>query len=153
MNIEVILQIVAILLGIGGAGLAWREFFYLPQKARQDVLDRLREPAVNGLNWVGDTERSWQERTDAVVKNGMDASDLRARFSCPDRHLWKAVQRLYSENRIDVFLLRGIEARGAHRDVPAGTEVQVPIFVRGMLPPDLRPERPEVKTLLRRLRS
>lgn len=151
MTIEVASLIVVILLGLPGAWWGWRECFYWPRKARQELLDRLREPTANGLNWAEDKERSFEEKVDEITRNGMDVADLRARFALPDRHLWKAVLNLYRENRIDVFLLKGIASEEGHPDVPAGSKMVLPIFVRGALPPDMRPKRSEVEKTLREL--
>ena len=152
VNSELALQL---LLGIGGMGatiLGWRELIYLPRKARQDVLDRLQRPAPSGLDW-GEGDSSFQDRVDAIAKDGLDASQLRARVALPDRRLWKAVQHLYGRNRIDVFLLKGKAAAGGPPEVPEGTTTVLPIFVLGTLPPDMRPERSEVEALLSDLRK
>ena len=151
---EIALQILgaaAAVLGTAAAVLGWRELFYLRRKARQEVLDRLRTPAANGLNWSED-DRSFKDKVDAIVRSGLDVSELRSRFALPDRLLWKAVQHLYRENKIDVFLWKGKEAAGGHPEVPKGSEIVLPIFVQGLLPPDMRPERSEVETLLSNLR-
>ena len=131
--------------------LAWRELFYLPRKTRQEVLNRLPRPATKGLNW-GKDDRSFQDKVDEIVKNGLDASELRAKLVLPDRHLWKTIQRLYEENRIDVFLLKGSIAHGGPPGVPRGTGAVLPIFVLGQLPPDMRPKRSEVEGVLSDLR-
>lgn len=148
MTIDVVALIVTVLLGFPAAWWAWREFLHLPRKARQEVLDRLREPAATGLNWGEDTKQSFQDKVDEIMKNGMDVSDLRSRIALPDRHLWKAVQHLYGENRIDVFLLKGMTIDDGHPDVPERSRAVLPIFVRGALPPEMRPERSEVETIL-----
>ena len=152
MDIQIVSLIVGILLGIPGAWWAWREFFYMPQKARQEVLDRLREPAPRGLIWEENRERPFKEKADEIARNGMDAIDLRARFALPDRRLWKAVRHLYGENKIDVFLLKATTVGGEHPEVPPGSSAVLPIFVRGPLPPDMRPKRSEVETILDNLR-
>lgn len=153
MPVEVVGLIVAVVLGTPAGWWGWREFFHFPRKARQEVLDRLREPPTTGLNWQEDKEVSFQDKVDGIVKSGMDATDLRARFALPDRHLWKAIQHLYRENRIDVFLLKGTMDNCGHPSVPPCSELVLPIFVRRALPPEMRPERSEVEKLLSRFRN
>ena len=113
--------VVAICLGVPSTWLALRELYYLPRTAEQHVLDRLRDRTPTGLTWQG-TEQSFQQRVDQVVRDGMDVSELRSTTSVPDRHLWKAVKRLYRDNRIEVFLLKGITSD----PVPTGQDGDSP---------------------------
>ena len=146
MRIDVATLIVTILLGTCGAFLAWREFLHLPQKARQEILDRLREPAADGLNWEEDSNQSF-------ISNGMDVQELRAQLSIPDKRLWKAIQRLYDEGRIGIFLWKGTIMGDGHPQIPDGSKTVVPIIIKGALPPDMRPERSEVERILSILRT
>ena len=145
-------ELLQILLGISATIMATRELFYVPRKARQEILDRLPELPANGLTREGD-DQSFEERVDTIVNGGLDVVQLQARFALPDRHLWKAIQHLYERNKIDVFLLKGETTAGGPPGVPGGTRAVLPIIVRGALPPDMRPERSEVETLLSRLRK
>ena len=140
-----------ILLGIPAAILAWWQLINLQRKARQEVLDRLREAAYDAPIW-GENERSFEAKVDQIKRNGLDACELRARVALPDRRLWKIVRKLYAEGRIDVYLLRGIAGDDRNREVPKGTKMVLPIFVKGQLSPDMRPERSEVEALLSGLR-
>ena len=152
MTPEFALQLLLGIAAMGGAILGWRELIYLRRKARQEVLDRLQRPAPRGLVWA-EGDPSLPDRVDAIVKNGLDASELRARSALPDRHLWKAVQHLFEGNKIDVFLLKGKAAAGGPPGVPEGATMVLPIFVLGLLPPDMRPDRAEVAALLSDLRK
>jgi hypothetical protein len=144
-----LIEVAGAILGLASAFLAWRELTLLPRKARQEILDRLREPTSNGLPW-GPEGSSYQERVDAVVLSGMDARDLQSRFALPNRHLWRAVRHLYEGGKIEVFILEGI-AEG-HPDIPPGKKSLLPIFVRGAIPPDLRPRKEMVDIVFQSLR-
>ena len=144
---DVVAVIVAVFLGLPGAWLGYRHFFELPRESRQEVLDRLPDRPGNGVfGPVG--EQSFQDKVGEIVKNGMDPSTLRAGFTRPDGHLWKAVRHLYEEKRIDVYLVKEVIGNDDHPDIPEGAPAVLPIFVKGALPPDMRPEQSEIEALL-----
>jgi len=70
----------------------------------------------------------------------------------PRRQLYRALDRLVKDRRLDVFLLKGQIATGP-LSVPPGASGVLPIVFKGPLPPELRASDADIERLLRELRS
>lgn len=146
MELGIIISVVALVIGAAGAFLAWRKVTRLGREARQDILNLLPDPVPTPLSV------SRENRIDTIMRTSLDLSQLEARFAMPKKELYKQLEKLFRQGKIQVFIQKGI-ATGGHPTIQEGARLLIPFIHKGGLPPDLRADDEEVIRLFSELRK
>src|SRR5438067_6314497 len=111
-----------------------------------------RRPTANGSPFGPGGRSRRQIHRSPGARCATEGWGFESRTSMPRRQLYRALDRLVKDRRLDVFLLKGQIATGP-LSVPPGASGVLPIVFKGPLPPELRASDADIERLLRELRS
>ena len=123
---------------------------FVSQADLQFLLDKLPIPAPRGS-----VLRNMELEDDIgyVSTNAIDLSGLESLVAWPKQKTISALRELITQQKAEIFLLRGVIANDDHPSIPAGTKFMLPMVFRGLLPPGLRSTAEEVEGVLRSIEA
>jgi hypothetical protein len=127
---------------------ALRDLFSGSQKIREAILRELPNPVPLPIDELS----SWryEEKVAYITSNALDTADLEAKIDAKPKEIHKALISLIRTGKLQTFIYKGI-AEAGNPSIPEGTEMRLPLFYKGGLPPSLRSSPTDTEDLIKQL--